>query len=256
MKPARCNTSLAAAACVAAVVVGGCATSDRPPAPPPKTAEIPKLSSALTMDGRLEEAVWGRAAVLSPFVHHDSMAAARVRTEVRVWYDDAALYLGWTCDDPDIQATFTARDSRFWEEEVAEFFVTPGPLERYFELQWNPLAGTFDAIITNQIGPDGRSQKFEGDWSYTATGMTYAVQADGTVQDSSDRDRLWTVEVRIPFSDFGQPPPKPGDAWRANFYRFNRDTGQEPELLSWSPTLWSGFHQPTRFGHLVFRGPR
>jgi len=235
----------------AAVGVSGCSTARV--LPPPKTAQIPKLAGAVTVDGRLEESVWRRAAMLSAFVHHDTRAAARVGTEVRVWYDDAALYLGWTCDDKDIQATLTARDSRFWEEEVVEFFVTAGSLARYFELQWNPLGGTFDAIISNQIGPDGRSQKFEGDWSYTAKGMTYAVQTEGTVQDSSDRDRRWTVEVRIPFSDLSQPPPKPGDVWRANFYRFNRDTGQEPELLSWSPTVWPGFHQPTRFGYLVFR---
>ena len=72
-------------------------------------------------------------------------------TEVRLWYDQAALYLGWTCEDYDIQATFTQRDSRFWEEEVVEFFVTPAALDRYFELQWNPLGGTFDAIISNEL---------------------------------------------------------------------------------------------------------
>ena len=60
---------------------------------------------------------------------------------MRVWYDDKALYLGWTCIDSDIQATFTKRDSKFWEEEVAEFFVTAKELKRYFELQWNPLGG-------------------------------------------------------------------------------------------------------------------
>jgi hypothetical protein len=222
--------------------------------PDPKRASVPKLSERITVDGRLDEAAWGRAARLTPFVHHDTLAKARVRTEVRAWYDDEALYVGWLCDDPDIQATFTARDSKFWEEEVVEFFVTAGPLERYFELQWNPLGGTFDAVITNQLLANGRSQKFDGDWSYTAKGMKWAVQVDGTVQNSTDRDRRWTVEVRIPFADLQQSTPKPGDTWRANFYRFNRDKGQEPELLSWSPTVWPGFHQPARFGHLIFTG--
>jgi hypothetical protein len=64
------------------------------------------------------------------------------------------------------------------------------------------------------------------------------------------------VEVRIPFVDLKRTTPKPGEVWRANFYRFNRDTGQPPELLSWSPTIWPGFHQPARFGHLIFGGPR
>jgi hypothetical protein len=207
----------------------------------------------------LDEPAWQKAARLAPFVHSDTMQQARVNTEVRVLYDAAALYLGWICDDADIQATFKDRDSRFWEEEVVEFFVTParvtsGALNQYFELQWNPLGGTFDAIIANTLGPDGRSKEFKGDWSYTASSMTFAVKADGSVQNSSDRDQRWTVEVRIPFADLKVTPAKPGDVWRANFYRFNRDRDREVEQLSWSPTIWPGFHQPMRFGYLRFAG--
>jgi hypothetical protein len=40
--------------------------------------------------------------------------------------------------------------------------------------------------------------------------------------------------------------------WRGSFYRFNRDRGGEPEALSWSPTIFPGFHQPARFGYLRF----
>jgi hypothetical protein len=223
-----------------------------PPLPDPKSTIVPRIAGQVTINGVLDEQMWEKSARLTPFVKHDTMGAARVGTEVRIWHDGAALYLGWICEDTDIQATFTERDSRFWEEEVVEFFVTPGALDRYFELQWNPLGGTFDAIISNEIGADGRSQRIKGDWSYTATNMTFAVKADGSVQDSRDRDRRWTVEVRIPFADFNVGAPRTGDVWRANFYRFNRDQGADPEQLSWSPTVWPGFHQPNRFGYLRF----
>jgi hypothetical protein len=82
--------------------------------------------------------------------------------------------------------------------------------------------------------------------------MTFAVRVDGSVQDSSDRDRQWTVEVRVPFTDLRVRTPAPGDVWRGNFYRFNRDRDREVEQLSWSPTVWPGFHQPSRFGYLRF----
>jgi hypothetical protein len=222
--------------------------------PDPKSANVPLIRAAVKIDGVLDESPWQKATRLMPFVIHDTTAPARGGTEVRIWYDQAALYLGWTCDDPDIQATFTQRDSRFWEEEVVEFFVTPSALDRYFELQWNPLGGTFDAIIANDLGPDGRSKQIKGDWSFTAAGMTFAVRVDGTVQQSNDRDRGWTVEARIPFADLKASTPQPGDVWRANFYRFNRDRGAATEQLSWSPTIWAGFHQPTRFGYLRFAG--
>ena len=220
--------------------------------PEPRSASVPMLAATVKVDGVLDEPVWQNAARLTPFVIHDTMAPARASTEVRIWHDSQALYLGWMCEDSDIQATFTQRDSRFWEEEVVEFFVTPSALDRYFELQWNPLGGTFDAIIANELGPDGRSKQFKGDWSYTASAMTFAVRADGSVQNSSDRDSRWTVEVRVPFADFNVAAPRRGEVWRANFYRFSRDHGSEVEQLSWSPTIWPGFHQPARFGYLRF----
>ena len=135
------------------------------PMPDPKTAIVPRMDAQVKIDGVLDEQPWQKAAHLTPFARNDATTPARVETEVRLWYDQAALYLGWICQDHDIQATFTQHDSRFWEEEVVEFFVTTGPLDRYFELQWNPLGGTFDAIIANDLGPDGSSRQFKGDWS-------------------------------------------------------------------------------------------
>lgn len=222
--------------------------------PAPKRVVIPMLRGAVAIDGELNESVWEKAAVLGPFVQSDGSGREREKTVVRAWYDEAALYLGWTCMDVDIQATFTARDSKFWEEEVAEFFVTARGLERYFELQWNPLGGEFDAIIDNTLDERGVSKKFTGDWSYTAKGMKSAVKMRGTAANSNDQDESWVVEVRIPFADLGEATPKPKDVWRANFYRFNRQKNLPPELLSWSPPMLPGFHQPSRFGYIEF-GP-
>jgi hypothetical protein len=222
--------------------------------PPPKRLVVPKLQAKIVVDGDLNEPVWQKAAVIPAFVPSDGSGPEREKTTVRVWYDATALYLGWTCTDVDIQATFTARDSKFWEEEVAEFFITPGDLARYFELQWNPLGGVFDAIITNQLDERGVSKKFQGDWNFTAKGMKSAVKLKGTPANSSDKDEMWQVEVAIPFADLGQPTPKPKEVWRANFYRFNRTKDLPVEQLSWTPTLLLGFHQPSRFGYLEF-GP-
>jgi hypothetical protein len=220
--------------------------------PPPKRVVVPKLKGELKLDGKLEESVWPKAAVLKPFLPNNGGGQEREGTEVRLWYDDQALHLAWICTDRDIQATFTKRDSRFWEEEVVEFFVTAGGLERYFELQWNPLGGVFDAIIDNELGADGVSKKFTGNWDYTAQGMKSGVFVKGTVANSSDQDSFWQVEVSVPFADLSRTTPKPGEVWRANFYRFNRGKDHPAELLSWSPTQLPGFHQPSRFGYLEF----
>lgn len=222
--------------------------------PAPRRVVVPRVRAAVTIDGEFHETVWTKAARLGPFVPGSGSGRAREATVVRVWYNDTALYLGWTCTDSDIQATFTARDSKFWKEEVVELFITPRNPGRYFELQWNPLGGVFDAIIHNTLDELGVSKKFEGDWNYTTKGMKSAVKVRGTVANASDRDKSWQVEVEIPFADFGEAAPKPQDVWRANFYRFNRAKDQPVEALSWSAPVLPGFHQPSRFGFLEF-GP-
>ncbi len=233
----------------------GCATSPQPIAATngaPARATIPKLSAKLTLDGKLDEAVWKRALLLKPFTPNRGEGKDSEGTEVRVWYDDTALHLGWVCTDKDIQATFTNRDSMFWNEEVAELFLAPDKLDKYYELQWNPLGAVFDAIIFNTLGPDGISQKIDGDWAYTAKGMRSAVKVDGTVANAQDEDRSWTVEAVVPFADLGVAAPKPGTVWRANFYRFSRGKNKPKLQLSWSPTRLPSFHQPNKFGYLEF----
>jgi len=220
--------------------------------PAPKRITIPKLQEPIKIDGELNEPAWSKAARLTPFFRNKTGEPEREHTELRLWYDEDALYLGWICQDVDIQATFTNRDSKFWEEEVVECFITSKDLTRYFELQWNPLGGVFDAIITNQLNTKGVSTNFDGDWSYTAQGMKSAVKLIGTVNNSDKKDELWQVEVRIPFADLGQKCPKPQEVWRANFYRFNRTKDQPVEDLSWSPTRLSSFHEPSRFGYIEF----
>jgi hypothetical protein len=220
--------------------------------PAPKRVVVPKLHGPVTVDGELSEEVWTKAAVLSPFFQNDGSGPEREKTAVRIWYDETALYLGWTCTDSDIQATFPARDSKFWEEEVVELFVTSETLDRYFELQWNPLGGVFDAIIDNNLDQQRVSTNFTGDWGFTAKAMKSAAMVKGTVGNSNDKDEMWQVEVALPFTDLGEPTPKPMAVWRANLYRFNRKKDKPAELLSWSPTLFPSFHQPARFGYLEF----
>ena len=216
------------------------------------TASVPKLSGGVTLDGKLDESIWSKSRILGPFVENDRGGKAVEMTTVRLFFDNENLYLGWEIFDRDIQATFVARDSHFWEEEVVEFFLSTATLDRYFELQWNPLGGIFDAIIHNRLDAKGRSKGIKGDWDFTAKTMRSKVKVSGSVSDSSNRDDKWTVEAVIPFVDLGVAPPGSGVEWRANFYRFNRGGQVGVEKQSWSPTLDSSFHQPSRFGVLRF----
>jgi hypothetical protein len=63
-------------------------------------------------------------------------------------------------------------------------------------------------------------------------------------------EKGWTVEMAIPLS----AAPKPGDIWGISLCRTRPARPQaEPEFSSWVYTGGS-FHQPAKFGHIVFVG--
>lgn len=222
------------------------------PAAVPKRIVVPKLHGSVKIDGELDEPVWSKARLIKSLDQNDGAGPERERTELRLWCDEEALYLGWICQDSDIQATLTNRDDMLFKEEVVEFFVAPRSPTHYYEFEWNPRGAVFDAIIDHQLDTKGISKSVRGDWNYTAKRMQSAVKVKGKINKTSDKDEFWQVEIRLPFADLGQPPPKPKELWHANFHRISRAKGLPVEHLSWSPTLSSTFHQPSRFGILEF----
>ena len=93
--------------------------------------------------------------------------------------------------------------------------------------------------------------------------MKTAVHVDGTVNDDSDRDRGWTVELAFPWrnmkwlaTDGRALPPKEGDVWRLDFSRFNTYKESPPAKDSggWFWTrhgVWDS-HIPECFAYVTF----
>ena len=80
----------------------------------------------------------------------------------------------------------------------------------------------------------------------------------GTLNDASDRDRSWTVEMAIPWACLGVAAPAPGDLWRANFLRNDMPEGHEsdPERVgdarAWTPSWDAHFMEPKHWGRIHF----
>jgi hypothetical protein len=145
----------------------------------------------------------------------------------------------------------SGHDDPIYKEEVVELFLCPsGDLRHYFELEISPRNVLFDAKV---FSPElqRRSMLVQTEWH--APGLRSAVGVSGTIEDPSDVDVGWIVEVALPFADLGLAgPPSPGTRWRANFYRIER--GEVDEFTCWSPTLKepADFHVPERFGTIEF----
>jgi len=218
----------------------------------PHVAAIPPDAAPLDP----EAAPWTAAPVVDRFFLCDATTPAERPTTARMVWDDQAIHVLFVCDDPHVWSRFTEDQQPLFKEEVVEVFLNPaGEGREYFEFEVSPLNKRFAAVIRNngEIPP-----RFSPGRRLDPAGMTTRVHVDGTVNDSSDTDRRWTVYVCIPFEYLDQPTPQPGDVWRANLYRIDRDDPRDApdEFSCWSPTHnpTPNFHISRYFGGLEFTG--
>ena len=172
-------------------------------------------------------------------------------TKVKMLYSPGGVYCLFDCHDKKITATMEADFSDLWIEDVVEvFFWTDESIPFYFEYEISPLNYELPIMISNSEGELLRWQPFH----YEENRKTqHAVSVRGGEQKPQAEITGWTAEFFIPyklFSPLRNVPPKPGDKWRANFYRVDYD---EERSKNWSWQLTERtFHDYLRFGALLF----
>jgi len=214
---------------------------------------ILRTSGPIAIDGVLDEAVWGRLEPVGAFMLHDGSAPAEFETEAKLCWDDEYLYVSFSCVDNDIWGTFTERDQPLYDEEVVEIFINPSnDLVNYFEFEVSPRNVIWDGRIYNPDGAPNENMRYDESWD--CEGLLTGVRVVGTLDDRSDLDQLWSVEMAIPFASIERKTPADGEQWRANLYRIDR--GEKDEFSCWSPTQnvseTPAFHIPSRFGRFIF----
>jgi len=212
-----------------------------------------RTQEPMVIDGHLSESIWAQLEPVGDFRLVDGKGEPQLPTEARACWDDQYLYLAFVCVDTDIWGAMRERDDPIYEEEVVEAFISScGDVTRYYEFNFSPHNVVFDAAI--ECPESGDRHFMKADVSWNCEGIKSAVQVVGTLDDHSDLDDRWTVEVALPFSQIGRDgnAPADGEIWRANFYRIDR--AERGELSCWSPTLSDppNFHVPGRFGRLTF----
>ncbi|MBC7363272.1 MAG: carbohydrate-binding family 9-like protein [Candidatus Aminicenantes bacterium] len=251
-----------------------------------------KTPVPLVINGRLDKEAWEKAPKSARFVDLVTGQPAFLDTRIAALWDEQYFYLAFWVEEPDVRAQFTERDSFIWLENDVEVFIA-GP-DCYYELQVNAL-GTiyevfyiwqdalkpgsfFDQPEFNLTGrkvdllagfqdasrygrhPRGKRWAFM-DWDFP--GLKWAVQVEGTLNNSSDVDRGWTVEFAFPWSGMtilaqGRSlPPRDGDIWRMSFSRFEalEANGRKIEpSIGWSlnPHGVYDSHIPELFSQVIF----
>lgn len=206
-------------------------------------------SLELRIDGLLSESAWQRAPIAGGFRQREPFegAPATEATEVRVLYDDQALYIGVIARDqaPDrILSRILQRDRvmdgggfggslAFAGDDGVAILLDPFHDHRNgVVFATNPNGAEFDALITDEgieINVDWR-----GIWEVRAARLP-----DG-----------WSAEFAIPFRTLRYPASKSADEpWGFNVYRVIRHKNEEVLWSSWSRNN-EGFGRVSRAGHL------
>src|SRR5579885_2838287 len=195
------------------------ATKGLPPIPPEKAqpVTVPRFDAPPVIDGKLDDAVWKKAAVFKDFYQTNpgDNVAPTAPTEAYIGYDSKFLYLGFHCyDDPSkVRATVAKRDNVFGEDNVRVYLDTFNDQRRAYVLGWNPLGIQQDGIFTEGQGTD-----------YS---VDIVMESKGTI--TSDG---YEVEVAIPFKSLRYEAGK-GKLWGLHVWR-NIDRMND-EIDSWVP---------------------
>jgi len=222
------------------------------------------------VDGDINEPAWQRAAWTNEFVDIEGADKAKppLSTKIKMLWDDSCLYIAAQLTEPQVWATLKNRDDVIFHDNDFEFFIDPyNTMHNYFEVEVNPFNAIFDLFL-NKAYRDGGAPLS----SWDVKGLRSAVKIQGTLNDPSDKDEGWTVEMSVPFRSmrFGGGPivPREGTTWRANFSRVEWDTkvidGKYVKLTDgtgkplpehnwvWSPQGLINMHYPERWGYLQF----
>jgi hypothetical protein len=189
------------------------------------------------MDGRLDDPAWSKAPVIADFAQHEPHEgdAPSERTEVRLLYDDQALYFGVWCYDATPSAIVVGEERRDANPKDTDSFLIV--LDTYHDHQNGIVFGTtpagieYDAQVaqgggTTDPNATARSRQVAG------SGASFNLNWDGNWKVLTTTDSTgWKAEFRIPFSTlrFGAGNHQ---TWGLNFSRNIRRRNEE---VFWSP---------------------
>jgi hypothetical protein len=205
--------------------------ASRIPQPPSATA-VPRTGNVV-IDGRLDESAWLAATPITSFTQQDpeESAAPSERTEVRILYDDDALYIAARMHDRGgakaVHGTLTRRDQLLLSAsgETDKLVVS-------FDTYRNSVDETLFEI--NPRGVKGDAQNSD---------PTFDPVWDGVARTDSAG---WTAELRIPLSQLHFPRTD-RQLWGMQIVRL---IARRHERDMWAFWRKSEFGGPARFGLL------
>lgn len=220
--------------------------------------KVSRTNEPITIDGRMNESDWKKTEERSfDYYYRIDKPSDKQKTKFRMLWDDENLYVFFECQDQYLTARETKRDGQPYYDDCAEIFLIPVPdsLNIHFGFEINLNKAINDFIYINRFynSKNGVLKSFNPD-------IQVEVLKDGTVNDNSDIDKGWNMEIAIPLKLFRGVdiffPVKIGAKWAFLAARQDRndETGDRRSTSTIFPIydIKKNVHQPSRFGLLEF----
>ena len=172
--------------------------------------QVVRATQPPEIDGKLNDQAWKQAPFTEGFLslgpQADFQGLPVVATAAQAAYDQQHLYLGFTMADPDIRTlkktAAKPEDTLNAYDDTMVFFLHPNEVKVY-QMAVNAAGLKYNADATGQTRYFREHHEDFGPWEAAAT----------------ETDKVWMLEVAIPFATLKADSPKSGDRWRANFLR-------------------------------------
>lgn len=242
------------------VIIFGCSPSDE---------ELPRQYIAaftdkpIVIDGLMDETAWNKTEWSAEYADIEGfhMPKPLQSTQMKMLWDDQYLYIGVKLMENHLWATLTDRDAIIYNDNDFEVFLDPnGDAQDYYELEINAFGTEFDLLMDKPYKKGGRANI---PWNFE--GLKSAVKLEGSINDPTDLDSHWQLEIAIPYSSLDHNPgiqPAAGDEWRINFSRVQWDLDIVNETYQkrsspehnwvWSPQGKIDMHIPEKWGFVIF----
>jgi hypothetical protein len=199
-----------------------------------RVARATFVDEAPTIDGFIDDAVWARAEPITGFVQQVPIEGnpATEKTEVRILYDERAIYIGAILYDsqPDeILITDSRRDSGLGGMDSFQIiFDTYHDRQNGFVFGTNVSGIEADGQVTNEGGGFSRGGRANANVG-SGAGFNRNWDASWTVR-TRVTEESWMAEFEIPLISlrYGSNP----QVWGVNF---QRNISRSQEQLFWAP---------------------
>ena len=231
----------------------------------PRTYVCYKTKTPVIIDGKMDESSWENTDWTQLFVdiEGNKKPDPYFETRLKMLWDEKYFYFGAILEEPHVWATLTTRDAVIFKDNDFEIFLDPdGDTHNYYELEVNAFETEWDLIL---IKPYHDQAKVAVD-SWDIPGLITKVHVDGSLNDPSDIDKGWSVEIAIPWKALEECAPnfhpQESEQWKVNFSRVQWEveiiknqyvkTDAPEHNWVWSPQGLIYMHMPELWGIVQF----